>query len=56
LFPLAAIIGAIMGATYRRFAGIEPLPLPEDVLATDPRALVPEDHPARRTHAVVMNG
>jgi hypothetical protein len=56
LFPLAAITGAVMGATYRRFAGIEPLPLPEDVLATDPRALVPEDHPSRRTHAVVMNG
>lgn len=55
LFPMAVITGAIMGATYRRFAGIEPLPLPEDVLATDPRTLVAED-PSRRTHAVVING
>ena len=56
LFPLAALVGALMGAAYRRFAGIEPLPLPEDVLATDPRALVAEDHPARHSHAVVING
>ena len=56
LFPVAAIVGAVMGAVYRRFAGIEPLPLPEDVLAQDPRTLVPADHPSRRTHAVIMNG
>jgi hypothetical protein len=56
LFPVAAVIGAIMGATYRRFAAIEPLALPEDVLARDPRTLVGADHPARRTHAVIMNG
>jgi len=56
LFPAAAIIGAVMGAVYRRFAGLEPLPLPEAVLATDPRALVAADHPARRTRAVIMNG
>jgi hypothetical protein len=56
LFPAAAIIGAVMGAVYRRFAGLEPLPLPEAVLATDPRTLVPADHPSRRTRTVVMNG
>ena len=56
LVPAAAIIGALMGAVYRRFAGIEPLPLPEIVLATDPRTLVPADHPSRRTRAVIMNG
>ena len=45
-----------MGAVYRRFAGLEPLPLPEEVLARDPRTLVPADHASRRTHAVIMNG
>ena len=33
-------LGAIMGALYRRFAGLEPVPLPEAVIATDPNALV----------------
>jgi hypothetical protein len=56
LFPVAVIIGALMGAVYRRFAGIEPLPLPEMVLAEDVRTLVPADHPSRRAHAVIMNG
>lgn len=51
---LAAPYGAVMGALYRRFAGLEPVPLPEAVLATDPNALVGTDHPARRTHAVIM--
>ena len=50
-----ALIGAVMGAIYRRFAGLEPLPLPEAVLAGDPAALVGEDDPARRTRAVIMN-
>ncbi len=56
LFPAAALIGAVMGAIYRRFAGVEPLPLPEAVLATDRRTLVPADHPSRRSRAVIMNG
>jgi hypothetical protein len=55
ILPLAAI-GAIMMAVYRRFAGMEPRPLPEPVIATDLDALVPEDHPSRRAHAVVLNG
>ena len=55
ILPLAAI-GAIMMAVYRRFAGMEPQPLPEPVIATDLEALVPEDHPSRRVHAVVLNG
>jgi len=42
----AAAYGAIMGALYRRFARLEPLPLPEAVIATDPNALVGADHPA----------
>jgi hypothetical protein len=48
--------GAVMGAIYRRFAGLEPLALPEAVLATDRGTLVGEDDPARRTRAVIMNG
>ena len=55
ILPLA-VFGAIMMAVYRRFAGLEPRPLPEPVLATEIEALVPEDHPARRSHAVVLNG
>jgi len=53
---LGAATGALMGAVYRRFAGIEPLALPEDVLSADPNALVAEDHPSRRRHAVILNG
>jgi hypothetical protein len=55
ILPLA-VIGAIMMAVYRRFAGLEPRSLPEPVLAADRKALVPEDHPSRRSHAVVLNG
>jgi hypothetical protein len=44
-----------MGALYRRFAGLEPLPLPEAVLANDSNALVGADHPARRQHSVILN-
>jgi hypothetical protein len=56
LLPVAMIVGAIMGAIYRRFAGLEPLALPEAVLATDRATLVGEHDPARRTRAVIMNG
>jgi hypothetical protein len=51
----AAGYGAIMGALYRRFAGLEPLPLPEALIATDPDALVGADHPARRQHSVILD-
>lgn len=56
LFPAAAIAGGLMGALYRRFAGLEPLPLPEPVLVNDHAALVGADHPARRQHVVITNG
>ena len=56
LFPVAIVAGALMGAIYRRFAGLEPLALPEAVLATDRATLVGEHDPARRTRAVIMNG
>jgi hypothetical protein len=56
LFPVGIVAGAMMGAIYRRFAGLEPLALPEVVLATDRATLVGEHDPARRTRAVVMNG
>jgi hypothetical protein len=54
LFGLAVIYGAIMGALYRRFAGIEPVPLPEPVLVIDENTLVPADHPSRQSHSVVF--
>jgi hypothetical protein len=47
--------GAIMAALYRRFAGLEPVPLPEAVIATDPNALVGADDPARRQHRVILS-
>lgn len=56
LIPYAVISGAIMGAVYRKFAGLEPLALPEAVLATDRAALVGQDDAARRTRAVIMDG
>ena len=52
---MAVVNGAIMGALYRRFAGIEPVPLPEVVIATDPEALVGADHPSRRQHSVIIS-
>jgi hypothetical protein len=56
LLALVVVAAALMGAANRRFAGLEPLPLPEVVLATDPAALVGEHDPARQTRAVIMNG
>lgn len=56
LIPVGIVAGAIMGAIYRRFAGLEPLALPEAVLATDRATLVGEHDPARRTRALIMNG
>lgn len=51
----AAFCGAVMGALYRRFAGLEPVPLPEAVIATDPNALVGADHPSRHQHGVILS-
>ena len=51
----AAFCGAVMGALYRRFAGLEPVPLPEPVIATDPEALVGADHPSRHQHGVILS-
>jgi hypothetical protein len=50
----AIAYGAMMGALYRRFAGLEPVPLPEAVIATDANALVGVDHPARQQHRVIL--
>jgi hypothetical protein len=52
----AIICGAIMGALYRRFAGLEPAPLPEPVLVTDEDALVGTDHSSRKGHGVLFTG
>ena len=54
LLATAVVNGGIMGALYRRFAGIEPVPLPEVVIATDTQALVGADHPSRRQHGVIL--
>jgi hypothetical protein len=54
LLGLAMIYGAIMGALYRRFAGIEPVPLPEPVIVVDEKTLVPADHSSRQGHGVVF--
>jgi hypothetical protein len=54
LFAPAMIYGAIMGALYRRFAGLEPVPLPEAIIATDTKALVGADHPSRHQHSVIL--
>ena len=55
LMMAAVGCGAIMGALYRRFAGLEPVPLPEAVIATDPNALVGADDPARHQHRVILS-
>jgi hypothetical protein len=54
LLDLAIVYGAIMGSLYRRFAGLEPVPLPEPVIVTDDNTLVPADHPSRQHHSVVF--
>jgi hypothetical protein len=56
LFPLVAAIlcGAMMGGLYRRFAGLEPVPLPEPVIVTDENTLVPADHSSRQGHGVIF--
>lgn len=51
----AAFCGAVMGALYRRFAGLEPVPLPEAVIVTDPNTLVGADHPSRHQHGVILS-
>jgi hypothetical protein len=55
LLTFASAYGAIMGALYRRFAGLEPVPLPEAIIATDVNALVGADHPSRHQHRVILS-
>jgi hypothetical protein len=50
----ALLYGAIMGELYRRFAGLEPEPLPEPVIVTDVDTLVSADHSSRQGHRVVF--
>lgn len=40
-------------AIYRRLAGLEPLPVREDILVADPRHMVGADHPRRRYGRVI---
>ena len=46
---------AIGMALYRSFAGLEPVPVREDILVSDPRALVPEGHARRRFGRVIRS-
>jgi hypothetical protein len=55
LITAAVAYGAIMGGLYRSFAGLEPVPLPEAVIAADPNALVGADDPARHQHRVILS-
>jgi len=48
------IFGAIMGGLYRRFAGLEPQPLPEPIIVADVNTLVSADHSSRQRHGVVF--
>lgn len=43
-------------ALYRTFAGLEPVPVAEDVISSNPRDLVAADHPRRRYGRVVRQG
>jgi hypothetical protein len=52
-FLVAAPFAAGAMALYRRWAGVEPVPLPGDVVVRDPRALVGADHAARHYRRVV---
>jgi hypothetical protein len=52
----ALLSGAVMGAMYRRFAGLEPVPLPEAVIVSDEESLVGADDPGRRSHSILLNG
>jgi hypothetical protein len=56
LMPAVIVAGALMGAAYRRFAGLEPLSLPKAILATVPRHFAGKRHPARRSRAVIIHG
>jgi hypothetical protein len=49
LLALVVVASGHHGAAYRRFAGLEPLPLPEAVLATDPAT------PRRRARSRTTN-
>lgn len=52
-FLVAAPFAAGAMALYRRWAGMEPVPLPGDVVIRDERDLVGADHAARRYRRVI---
>ncbi|HEY0012733.1 MAG TPA: hypothetical protein VGB79_07750 [Allosphingosinicella sp.] len=52
-FLVAAPFAAGAMALYRRWAGVEPVPLPGDIVVGDERALVGAGHAARRYRRVV---
>lgn len=60
LFAMIAITvalpTAISMALYRTFAGLEPVPIAEDVIVSDSRALVGAEHPRRRYGRIIVPG
>lgn len=50
---MLAIPTALGMAIYRSFAGLEPVPVKEDVIARRGRDLVGADHPRRRFARVI---
>jgi len=56
LVPVVILAGALMGAAYRLLAGLEPLSRSRAVRAAVPRRQAREHRPARRNHAVIING
>lgn len=51
----AALPTAIAMALYRSFAGLEPVPVREDILVRDSRDLVAADHPRRQFGRVIRS-
>ena len=52
-FLVMAPFAAASLGLYRRWVGLQPVGLPEDVWVRDKRALVAADHPARQYHRVI---
>lgn len=46
---------AVAMAIYRQMAGLEPVPVKEDVIVRDPRALVAADHPRRQFGRIIRD-
>jgi hypothetical protein len=54
--PTVVLAGALMGAVYRRFAGLEPRSPLKAALAANPSRLAGKHHLARHSRTVILNG